>query len=69
MKAWLHAQNQAKPDRFGYGLVFSRAEAAEMTEHDAHEVMRGAELDHSGYSWKMVNVPGGDLFVVEGTKK
>jgi hypothetical protein len=68
MKAWLHAQDQGKPVVFGYQIVFSRNEAAEMKENNAHEVMRGAERGYPDYVWEMVKVPG-NLFVVEGTKK
>jgi hypothetical protein len=68
MKAWLHAQDQAKPLVFGYRQVFNRTEAAEMTENNAHEVMRGAEDSYPEYRWEMVKVSG-NLFIVEGTQK
>jgi hypothetical protein len=69
MKAWLHAEGFGKETAFPYHIVFSRQEAAEMVEHDAHEVMRGAERDHPKYKWEMVKLPNGNLFVVEGTEK
>jgi hypothetical protein len=41
-----------------------------MTEHNAHEVMRGAESCYPEYTWAMVKVPdGGGMFIVEGTQK
>jgi len=73
MKAWLHAEGLGEQTqiRFSYHLVFSKQQAAELTEHDAHEVMRGAERDFPEYRWMMVNVPGSAFFLVEGvgTKK
>jgi hypothetical protein len=70
MKAWLSAEASAKPIAFRYQIVFIRDEAAEMTENNAHEVMRGAERDYAGYTWKMIKVADDrNLFVVEGTKK
>lgn len=69
MKAWLHAQDRAESVAGEYRIVFSRNEAIEMTEHDAHELMRAAENSFPEYSWKMMKIPSSGLFIVEGTKK
>jgi hypothetical protein len=70
MKSWVHADNNATQSKFTYSLVFSREQAAEMTEHDAHEVMRAAETGSPEYVWEMVRVSDArNLFVVEGTEK
>ena len=69
MKAWLHAEGLGKQAAFPYHIVFNREEAAKMVEHDAHEVMRGAERDYPKYRWELVKLLNGDLFVVEGTEK
>jgi hypothetical protein len=69
MKAWLFAEGLSEQTAFAYHLVFSRPQAAELTEHDAHEVIRGAERDFPGYRWTMVNVPGSAFFLVEGDEK
>jgi hypothetical protein len=54
MKAWLHAEDHARQSAFPYHIVFSRQQAAEMTENNAHEVMRGAERDYPEYTWELV---------------
>jgi len=69
MKAWLFAEGHARQSSFPDMIVFDRKQAAEMIENNAHEVIRGAERDYPDYTWKMVKVPSGNLFVVEGTKK
>jgi hypothetical protein len=50
-------------------IVFTSLQASELTEHDAQEVMRGAERDSPEYRWTMVNVPGSTFFLVEGDEK
>jgi hypothetical protein len=52
-----------------YELVFVRQHAVELTEYDAHEILRGAEYDYPEYRWTMVNIPGSAFFLVEGDKK
>jgi hypothetical protein len=70
MKAWLHAEDHARQIAFQYQIVFDRQQAAEMTENNAHEVMRGAERDYPEYTWEIVKVSAGrNVFVVEGTQK
>jgi hypothetical protein len=70
MKAWLHAEGHAVVSLFPFQIVFRQEQAAPMTEHNAHEVMRGAESCYPEYTWAMVKVPdGGGMFIVEGTQK
>jgi hypothetical protein len=70
MKAWLFAQDRARQATFGYQPVFKRSEASEMSEHDAHELMRAAEDAYRDYTWSVERVGiTSDLFVVEGTLK
>ena len=69
MKAWLYAERLSEQTAFTCRIVFSRLQAAELTEHDAHEVMRGAERDFPEYKWVMVNLPGSAFFLVEGDEK
>ncbi len=70
MKAWLYPEGLAKKSAFGYEMVFDRRKAAELTENNAHEVMRAAERDYPKYSWASVKIQDGrNLYVVEGTKK
>jgi hypothetical protein len=49
--------------------VFTSLQASELTEHDAQEVMRGAERDFPEYRWMLVNVPGSAFFLVEGEEE
>jgi len=67
MKAWLHAEDSAKQSAFQFQIVSNRKQAAEMTENNAHEVMRGAEREYPEYAWEMIKIPGGNVLVVEGT--
>jgi hypothetical protein len=69
MKAWLYAERLSEQAAFTYHLVFSRPQAVELTEYDAHEAMRGAERDFPEYKWTMVNLPGSAFFLVEGGEK
>lgn len=69
MKAWLYAERLSEQTAFAYRIVSSRLQASELTEHDAHEVMRRAERDLPEYRWIMVNVPGSAFFWVEGDEK
>jgi hypothetical protein len=69
MKAWLHAEGHAVVSLFPFQIVFRQDQAATMNEHDAIEVMRGAESCYPDYTWVTVKVPDGrDLFIVEGTR-
>ena len=69
MKAWLYAEDHAKSIKFPYRIVFERNQAVEMTENNAHEVMRGAEGQNPEYTWELVKVHGRNMYVVEGTRK
>jgi hypothetical protein len=69
MKAWLYAERLSEQTAFTHRLVFSRLQATELTEYDAHEVMRHAERDFPEYRWTMVNLPGSAFFWVEGDQK
>jgi hypothetical protein len=68
MKAWLYAQDRAGQSLVPIQIVFNRNQAIEMTENNAHEMMRAAESTHPQYTWGMVGV-GCNLFIVEGTEK
>jgi hypothetical protein len=56
MKAWLHAENRARESAFPFHIVFNRHEAIELTENNAHEVLRAAESSFSNYRWEMVKL-------------
>jgi hypothetical protein len=61
MKAWLYAERLSEQTAFTCRLVFTSLQASKLTEHDAQEVMRGAERDFPEYRWMLVNVPGSAL--------
>jgi hypothetical protein len=67
-KAWLFADNQGKDIEGGWQIVSSRAEAAPMTNGNAHNIMRHAEKRYPNYRWKLIGI-GNNLFIVEGTEK
>ena len=69
MKAWVRSENRAESIAGEYKIVFSRSDAIEMKENNAHELMRHAENTHPEYAWEMVKIPSSGLFIVEGTKK
>jgi len=69
MKAWLFADDDAKGTAFGFHIVFSFPEATQMSENNAHEVVRGAEREYPDWEWRIVKIPNNQIFVVEGTKK
>lgn len=70
MKAWLNVGTVGETkSSLPHELVFIRQHAVELTEYDAHELLRGAERDYPEYRWTMVNIPGSAFFLVEGDKK
>jgi hypothetical protein len=69
MQAWLYAERLSEQTAFTHRIVFSRLQASELTEHDAHEVVRAAERDFPEHKWRMVNIPGSAFFFVEGDQK
>jgi hypothetical protein len=69
MKAWLFAEDFARPSPCPYQIVLDRLQAAAMSGNNARQVMRGAERDHPQYAWAMIKVSDGNVFLVEGTRK
>jgi len=67
-KSWLFAERQARPIHGEYRLVFTRQEAAEMSNGDAQQLVRAAEREYPTSTWEMIEV-GTNSFIVEGTPK
>jgi len=67
MDAWILATENAEPITGTYRLVFSKQEATPMNEHNAHEMMRRAELSDPGYEWNMDSTPVFGAYLVHGT--
>jgi len=67
MKAWLNVPYHGENIAGEYQIVFTRRQAAEMTNANAQQVMRAAQSAYTDYTWEMV--PAGKWFIVEGTKK
>ena len=69
MKSWLHVADRGNAITGEFRLVFDPNQAVEMTENNAHELMRRAQVVAPEYTWEMVRIPSSNLFVVEGTRK
>jgi hypothetical protein len=66
-KVWLNVPYHRENVSGEYHVVYSRAQAAEMTHANAHQLMRAAQSVFSDFIWDVV--PVARQFIVEGTKK
>jgi hypothetical protein len=66
-KAWLNVQYEGKNIAGEYQIVFHRHQAVEMSDANAQQLMRAAQIAYPNYRWEMVAVS--NWFIVEGTKK
>jgi hypothetical protein len=65
--AWIAAPYHGEPISGEYQIVYARSLASEMSNGNAQQLMREAQIAHKDYIWDMV--PSGNFFIVEGTKK
>jgi|SRR5580692_6086288 hypothetical protein len=63
MKAWLFAERLYERTAFTSRIVYTGLQASELTEHDAHEVMRGAERTFQNTDGQWSTLSGAPFFL------
>jgi hypothetical protein len=66
-KSWLNVPYDGEYIAGEYQIVCERNQASEMSNANAQQMMRVAQVAYNDYAWEMV--PAGGSFIVEGTKK